>query len=137
MIAVIQAAAGRQPGAGHMKTRDGRRVLFVADPARAPVEPDVCHARPDATSNFCVSWRKLVLGYNENPRDNPLGLLPAYLLYPDEIYSQLVEQLGSYKVYILSAGWGLIKSSFLTPNYDISLGPDAEPFRLRHSSCRV
>jgi hypothetical protein len=133
MIAVIQAAAGRQPGAGHMKTRDGRRVLFVADPARAPVEPDVCHARPDATSNFCVSWRKLVLGYNENPRDNPLGLLPAYLLYPDEIYSQLVEQLGSYKVYILSAGWGLIKSSFLTPNYDISLGPDAEPFRLRHS----
>lgn len=133
MIAVIQSAEGRQPHAGHMKTRDGKRVLFVADPGQAPSEPGVCHARPDASSNFCVTWRKLVLGYNENPRNNPLGLLPAYTLYPDEIYARLVEQLGSYQTYILSAGWGLIKASFLTPNYDITFRPDAEPFRRRNA----
>jgi hypothetical protein len=131
MITVIQGAAGRQPHAGHMKTRDGRRVLFVADPEQAPGEPGVCHARPDASSSFCVTWRKLVLGYNENPRDNPLGLLPAYQLYPDAIYARLVEELGSYRTRILSAGWGLIKASFLTPNYDITLNPEAEPFRRR------
>ena len=116
MIAVIQSAAGRQPHAGHMKTRDGRRVLFVADPKQAPSEPGLCHARPDSRSSFCVTWRKLVVGYNENRRNNPLGLLPAWSLYPDEIYAQLVEQLGVHKVYILSAGWGLVKSSFLIPN---------------------
>jgi hypothetical protein len=134
MVAVIQSAAGRQPHAGHMETRDGRRVLFVADPSQAPSEPGVCHARPDAISNFCATWRKLVLGYNENPRNNPLGLLPAYALYPDEIYTRLVEQLGPNKVYILSAGWGLIKASFLTPNYDITFSADAEPFRQRKST---
>jgi hypothetical protein len=36
MIAVIQGAAGRQPHAGHMKTRDGKRVLPVADPQKRP-----------------------------------------------------------------------------------------------------
>jgi len=134
MYAVIQGAAGRQPHTGHMQTRDGRRVLFVADPSQAPDEPGVCHARPDAISNFCATWRKLVLGYNENPRHNPLGLLPAYALYPDEIYARLVEQLGPNKVYILSAGWGMIKASFLTPNYDITFAADAEPFRRRKST---
>ena len=131
MIVVIQGAAGRQPHAGHIKARDGRRVLFVADPERAPADLAVCHARPDERSNFCVTWRKLVLGYNANRRNNPLGLLPAHELYPDEIYAQLVEQLGASKTYILSAGWGLIKASFLTPNYDITLDPGAEPFRRR------
>lgn len=134
MIAVIQSAAGRQPHAGHMETRDGRRVLFVADPKQAPSEPGLCHARPDSRSSFCVTWRKLVVGYNENRRNNPLGLLPAWSLYPDQIYAQLVEQLGVHKVYILSAGWGLVKASFLIPNYDISLSPDAEPFRRRQSN---
>jgi len=131
MIAVIQGAAGRPPDTGHMTTRDGRRVLFVADPDQAPGEPGVCYARPDSRSNFCITWRKLLLGYNENPRNNPLRLLPAWRLYPDEIYAQLVEQLGAHKTYVLSAGWGLIKASFLTPNYDITLHPDAEPFRRR------
>jgi len=132
MIVVIQGADGRRRDAGHMKTRDGRSVLFVADPDRAPGDSGVCHARPDSRSSFCITWRKLVLGYHENPRDNPLGLLPAWRLYPDEIYARLVKQLGVHKVYILSAGWGLVKASFLTPNYDITLSPDAEPFRRRN-----
>ena len=131
MITVIQGAEGRQPHAGHMKTRDGRRVLFVADPDQAPGEPGVCHARPDGSSSFCVTWRRLVQGYNENPRDNPLGLLPACEFYADAVYARLIEELGSYRTRILSAGWGLVKASFLTPNYDISLSPAAEPFRRR------
>ncbi len=131
MIVVIQDSAGRQPQAGHMKARDGRRVLFVADPSQAPAGEDLCHARPDYLSNFGAPWRSLVQSYNANPRDNPLGLLPAWQLYPEDIYRQLIDQLGSRKTFILSACWGLIKASYLTPNYDITLDPDAEPFRLR------
>jgi len=134
MIAVIQAAACRPPDTGHMKTRDGRRVLFVADPDQAPGDPGICHARPDSRSNFCITWRKLVVGYNENPRDNPLGLLPAWQFYRHAIYARLVEQLGANRTYVLSAGWGLIKASFLIPNYDISLSPDVEPFRRRNAA---
>ena len=131
MIVVIQDAAARQPHAGHMRTRDGKRVIFVADPGQAPAEPDICHARPDGLSSFGASWRKLVLGYNANPRGNPLGLLPAHQLYPHRIYTHLYEELGPRKTYVLAAGWGLIRASLLTPDYAISLDPGAEPWRRR------
>jgi hypothetical protein len=136
MFAVIQGSEGRQPRAGFLKARNGQRVLFVADPGQAPREPGLCHARPDDTSSFGGCWRKLVLGYNANPRNNPLGLLPAHVLYPDEIYRRLVEELGPMQTYILSAGWGLIGASFLTPNYDITFNPGADPIRRRGPSDR-
>lgn len=131
MIAAIQSSPGRRPRAGHMKTRDGRRILFVADPEQAPSEPGVLHARPDSLSHFGAPWRNLLQSYNANPRGNPLGLLPACEFYPDEVYTRLVAQLGAKKTYILSPGWGLVKSSFLLPDYDITLSPGAEPFRRR------
>ena len=131
MIVVIQGSANRQSGAGRIKTRNGQPVLFVADPTRAPDDAGVCHARPDAPSNFCISWRKLLASYNANPRDNPLGLLPAYKLYQDEVYAQLVAKLGAKQVFILSPGWGLIPSSFLLPDYDITFDTRAEPYRRR------
>ncbi len=36
MIVVIQCAASKQPGAGHMVTPDGMPVDFVADPQAGP-----------------------------------------------------------------------------------------------------
>jgi hypothetical protein len=131
VIVVIQSDPNRQPQAGRINARNGQPVLFVADPTRAPDDAGVHHARPDAPSNFCISWRKLVASYNSNPRDNPLGLLPAYKLYQDEIFAQAVEQLGKEQVFILSPGWGLIPSSFLTPDYDITFDSKAEPYRRR------
>lgn len=136
MIAVIQSAEGRQSNAGHLIARSGERVLFVADPQQAPGQSGVCHARPDDVSSFGAPWRKLVLGYNANPRNNPLGLLPAHRFYPDAIYSRLVEELGPAQTYILSAGWGLVPASFLVPNYDITFRPAAEPYRRRDPSDR-
>lgn len=136
MIAVIQGSQGRQPRAGCLTARSGKRVLFVADPGQAPRDPDLCHARPDDFSSFGGCWRKLVLGYNANPRNNPLGLLPAHALYPDEIYPLLAQELGLKQTFILSAGWGLIGASFLTPNYDITFDPGADTFRRRDPSDR-
>ncbi len=131
MIVVIQSSPDRQPNAGQIKTNNGQPVLFVVDPTQAPDDAGVCHTRPDAPSNFYIPWRKLVASYNAHPRDNPLGLLPACKLYRDEIYTQLVLQLGAKQVFILSPGWGLIRSSFLTPDYDITFDAKAEPYRRR------
>lgn len=57
--------------------------------------------------------------YNDN-NDNYLRLQPAYKLYDNEIYRSLVTKYGIERIYILSAGWGIIRSDFLTPNYNIT-----------------
>lgn len=131
MIIVIQCAATKRIDAGFLRTRNGTRVLFVADPDKAaPTEG--CHfVRPDDLSDSGPSWREALLQYNQAPGDNPLGLCPAYKLYENGIYRRLADRLGIKKTYILSAGWGLINASFLTPNYDITFSPSAEPYKRR------
>jgi hypothetical protein len=64
----------------------------------------------------------------------PLGLLPAYQLYANSIYGKLVDRFGLAKVYILSAGWGLIAADFLTPYYDITFSQSAEPYKRRRKT---
>ena len=120
---VIPCAAGKRPNAGHLTTEDGKRVLFVADPASAPREPDVVYQRPDDLARPGLSWRDVLANYNEvhgRTQSNPLGLLPAWRLYKERTYGYLVDRLGESNVFILSAGWGLISAAFLTPNYDIT-----------------
>ena len=77
-----------------------------------------------------MSWRQKLDEYNQQFQrtgENPWNLLPASQLYtPREpysnIYSNLVERYRPENVYILSAGWGLIGSNFLTPNYNVTHG---------------
>jgi hypothetical protein len=130
MIVVMQCAARKQPHAGHMRTQDGRRVCFVADPAMAPAD-DCLYARPDDPSDLGPSWRELLLRYNKEERGNPLGLLPAGALYRDDAYQRLAGKVGIEKFYILSAGWGLIAGSFLTPYYDITFTAQADAYKRR------
>jgi hypothetical protein len=73
----------------------------------------------------------LLKEYNARPDENPLGLLPAYQLYQNSAYGRLVDALGETQVYILSAGWGLIPATFLTPDYDITFQMQAEPYMRR------
>ena len=120
MIAVIQCAATKRSDAGHLRRQDGAKVTFVADPVRAPAEPGCLFARPDDVSDTGASWRQVLVQYNANPANNPLGLLCASELYRNAAYQALVEHLGVSKLFILSAGWGLIGASFLTPYYDIT-----------------
>jgi len=131
MIVVIQCAARKRPDAGFLRDGNGTRVLFVADPDKAPPTVECRYARPDDLSENGVSWRETLLQYNQTPAKNPLNLCPAYRLYENEIYRRLVDQLGIRKTYVLSAGWGLINASFLTPNYDITFSPSAEPYKRR------
>jgi hypothetical protein len=131
MIVVIQCAATKRPQAGRLHTASGKPVLFVADPRKAPPSADCLYVRPDDLSDNGPSWRELVLRYNNAPGANPLGLLPAFMLYENDIYRRLVEKIGTDNTYILSAGWGLINAAFLTPDYDITFSPSAEAYKRR------
>ena len=120
MIVVIQCAATKRPNAGHLCTPDGKSVMFVARPDLAPSDSSRLYAHPDDDCGTGSSWRHVLESYNTNPGTNPLGLLPAWELYCPPTYQLLMERFGIDHLYVLSAGWGLIRSDFLTPNYDVT-----------------
>jgi hypothetical protein len=137
MIVVIQCAATKAPNAGHLVTADGKPVTFVVHPKIAPKD-DKVYARPDDDAGEGRSWREVLRAYNRDPRGNPLGVLPAYRLYRNPVYERLVDSFGIDGVYILSAGWGLIGSDFLTPYYDITFSnaQNVEPYKRRKKADR-
>ena len=138
MIVVIQCAARKRPDAGRMVTGGGMPVEFVADPQAAPDNKSRLYARPDDPAFGGKSWRQLLMDFNTSPGNNPLGIYPAYNLYENGAYGRLVERFGISNVFILSAGWGLIRGDFLTPYYDItfSKNPKVPKFKRRHKSDR-
>ncbi len=137
MIAVIRCAAGKKSNAGHLRRRDGRKVLFVAKPpSHDPGDGDLLYARPDDIADTGISWREELVRYNCAPEKNPLGLLPAWQLYKDLTYALLHDKYGSERLYILSAGWGLIRADFLTPNYDITFSTGADKYKRRNKKDR-
>ncbi len=116
-----------------MKTADGKPVEFVARPNEViDRDADVVYARPDDVGNDGLTWREILLEYNRsNSASNPWGLFPAHRLYKPGIYRRLVDVFGLENVYILSAGWGLIKASFLLPKYDITFSASADRYKKR------
>ena len=125
MIIIIQCAGKKIPGAGSLQKPDGRKVKFVAHPEKAPANARYDYAHPDdKMTGTDHSWRDELLLYNNRhnnaPENNPLGLLPAWQLYANPTYALLKKHYGIEHLYILSAGWGLLRANFLTPGYDIT-----------------
>jgi hypothetical protein len=77
VIVVIQCAASKAHGVGHLLTPAGVPVTFVADPEIAPMDDEHVYARPDDDCGSGTSWRDVLVDDNKNPRGNRLGLLPA------------------------------------------------------------
>lgn len=136
MIAVISCAARKRALAGRLETPTGQPVTFVAHPREAPAAQDVLFAHPDEVSPDGWPWRETLLKYNINQSDNPLRLLPAWQLYKNPTYERLVRRFGVQSVYILSAGWGMIRSDFLTPYYDITFSATADSYKRRRPKDR-
>ncbi len=134
MIVVIQCAASKNPNAGYLKHRDGKKVLFVADPKDVPESTGYDCAHPDEKTDTGTSWRDELLRYNHARDNNPLGLLPAWQLYKNQTYRLLAEKCGTDRLYILSAGWGLIAADFLTPKYDITFSAQADAYKRRRKN---
>jgi hypothetical protein len=134
MIVVIQCAASKRSDAGHLVTSSGEPVNVVADPKMAPRNSGWVYARPDDLLGNGTSWRQLLRRYNDNPGGNPLHLYPAYQLYQNKTYGHLVDRFGSDAVYILSAGWGLVRADYLLPYYDITFSTSVEAYKRRRKS---
>ncbi len=105
----------------------------MADPARAPASEACIHQRPDDRADNGTSWRDILRNYNTSG-DNPHGLLPAWRLYRHPVYERLWNRFGPERLYILSAGWGLIRADFLVPFYDITFSRQAEIWKRRPRS---
>lgn len=122
MKIIIQCAGRKKkplPKSG-FRTSDNRLIQFVANPNLAPDSEIYAYKKPEDIYNGSDTWRDEILEYNKNPISNPLQLFPAYQLYADHTYRNLVEKFGIDQIYILSAGWGLIPANFLIPDYDIT-----------------
>lgn len=135
---VIQCAASKKGDAGHLRLLDGRTVLFVANPVAAPNDGPHVHAHPDDRADTGRTWREELLRYNDeykrSPGSNPLGLLPAWQLYRNPTYKLLYREYGPDRLYILSAGWGLLRSDFLTSAYDITFKSGVDRYKRRYKS---
>ena len=128
MIVVIQCAGSKRKHAGLMKTDDERSVSFVAHPELAQQEmvvslraPMMCPPRGRRGESGCSHT-------TQARGTNPLGLLPAFELYENDVYRALVKRYGVDSTFILSAGWGLIPAGFLTPVYDITFSSQDDDY---------
>ena len=135
LTVVIACAGTKSAAAGHLALGNGRPVKFVADPQAAPKSASTSYSRPDDVAYAGLTWRQVLVEYNRDPAENPLGLLPAWRLYEPpsypRVYSDLVEAYGLENIFILSAGWGLVAAEFLLPNYDITYAAGAESYKKR------
>ncbi len=135
LTVVIACAGTKSPSAGHLAFGNGRPVKFIADPQAAPKSASMSYSRPDDMASSGLTWRQVLVEYNRDQAENPLGLLPAWRLYEPRsyprVYSDLVEVYGLENIFILSAGWGLVAAEFLLPNYDITFAAGAESYKKR------
>lgn len=119
MKIVIQCAGEKKSNAGCLKTTDNRNILFVAQSYLSASNKDYVYKSPNDLTEKGTTWMDELINYNKQ-NNNYLNLLPAFELYKNSIYRDLVKKYGAENIFILSAGWGLIRADFLTPKYNIT-----------------
>lgn len=119
-IKIVIQCAGSKHDCSYFRADDGTRIEFVVHPYKAPQIRGIRYAHPDQPSDNGLTWRQRVLDYNADRGGDASSLEPAYRLYRARQYHQLVDEFGPTDVFILSAGWGLIRSDFLLPHYNIT-----------------
>jgi hypothetical protein len=125
MRLVIQCAGSKRADAGTFDTTDGRRVVFVADAASAPPAEGILHAHPDSLVDEMSgkpgeTWRDRVIAANAGGTTTRGALLPVWQLYTPSAYGRLKAAFGDDGLFILSAGWGLVRADYRLPAYDIT-----------------
>lgn len=120
MIAIIQCS-GSKYCTGHFTTASNNPVSFCNT---NPFHPQrTCYYPWDISDMPPHTWIDRVHTYN-GAGGNSHAFLPAISLYKPKIYRDLEAWIkkssANREVYILSAGWGLVRSSFLLPCYDLT-----------------
>ncbi|QQS04451.1 MAG: hypothetical protein IPK50_19495 [Fibrobacterota bacterium] len=133
MIIVIQCAGSKASNAGTIK-HDGQSVSFVARPHLATPVYGTLFARPDdVIPGESRTWRDLILETNAN-KASQNGLLQAADLYRHPAYARLKASIPLTNIFILSAGWGLVRGDFRLPDYDITFSSSADSVNRRLES---
>lgn len=128
MIVVIQCASQKSSRAKPWESKNDVTVRFVGQSKSGESSITQCF-RPDDLDEAGVSWRERLVRYNLaylRNKNNPLDLIAAGEFYDPPIYSRLNRQFGSKNVYILSAGWGMVRATFLLPDYDITFSKSSQ-----------
>jgi hypothetical protein len=128
---VIQCCKSKNKQAGTFTNNAGEKIILVAHPEQCS-QLDQCMCKPDDKIGFrSGTWRDYLIEYNRKGT-NPNNLSRAAELFRPAIYKDLVEKYCWSNVFILSAGWGLIRSNYLIPHYDITFSAQAKKcFRRR------
>jgi len=128
MKVVIRCCSRKLDGAGRLTNDRGDPFDFVAHPALiSTLNSSDRFARPDdqREPSRQESWREYLIRSTANGQ-NPDRLVRAGDLYTPPAYRAIVNSYGWENVFILSAGWGLVRSDFLLPMYDITFSAAAE-----------
>jgi hypothetical protein len=133
-MVVVIACSGPKIGS-NLINQNKQKIKFVSAPNQCinyrSVE-DILFFHPDDLIENNKSGRDLIL---EMQNDNSY-LTKAYELYKerldikDEIYVNLYNKFKS-NLYIISAGWGIIRADFKLPNYDITFKTGVSPCNYR------
>jgi hypothetical protein len=114
-------------------TKEDTTVHLVASPNKAP-DDGTLYCTPDdqISDSSTKTWRDLVL-----EQDYP-DLVQAYLLYDPknrykDIYKELHKKFDNY-FYIFSAGWGIVRSTYKLPAYNITYSAQGKPWAKRTKS---
>lgn len=99
---------------------------YTAFPEAYTAFPEDMFAAPDDDAGDGQSWREKLVAYNQTPETNLLGFAPAAALYRQGTYAELQAHVRADKLFILSAGWGLVRSDFLLPDYNITFSGQAD-----------
>ena len=121
MNIIIQCAADKyNHGACFLRNSDGRRVLFVADPREYRCMEFLACRPDDTVPGETATWRERVLYLNQREEPGGSMLSCAAELYKHPVYRELTEEFGWENLFILSAGWGLVRGDFRLPYYNIT-----------------
>jgi len=114
---VMICAKGKKGNSNIIHENFNHPITFVAQPNGVNTFlPDGC------IPHLNMTWRDYVRK-NQKPKIIPFK---SYQLYIHGVYQNLFNVFGD-RLFILSAGWGLVKAEFRLPNYDITFSNTTEP----------
>ena len=119
MKIIIQCAKSKRSDLAPLRNVQGKIVKFVAQPKAADLQSNISYVHPDDPYDDHNSWRDHVAEANE-ANATPTGFCQAIDLYTAPAYQELKSAFDAEDIYILSAGWGLVRSDYLLPSYDIT-----------------
>ncbi|MBM4027434.1 MAG: hypothetical protein FJ280_18815 [Planctomycetes bacterium] len=131
-VYVVIQCAGRKFPAPTLSL-PGASIQFVAAPQ--PMMPNSRAPWDALPAPVNGTWIDTVRDYNNCQMALPAGvsvsgnapLTEAGSLYSPPVYGQLVQRFGPTHVYVLSAGWGLVRADDRIPIYDITFNSSALP----------